>query len=468
MRGLSRKKIVVLLSLAVILFVDCYPLCAQVVDPYPPGPVPDRIILTLEEDPSESYSVSWRTNAFIDTAYAEIAVADPSPDFVEQSQTYEAISTSFQSNNNLSNYHTVTFKDLAPNTLYVYRVGTEGFWSEWFQFQTAHQTREPFSFIYFGDAQNDIKSLWSRAIREAYSTMPKVDFMLHAGDLVNKCNQDEEWGEWFYAGGWIYGMVPSIATPGNHEYYRDMKNQMVLTPHWRSTFAFPQNGPTGFEEVTYVLDYQGTRFISLDSRAALIGPEFMEPQIQWLDSVLANNPYSWTVVTLHHPLYSSKAGRDNPELREHLKPLFDKYQVDLVLQGHDHTYSRGRNMQVGSRMVASDGPVYVVSVSGPKMYDLGLESWVERAASNTQLFQIITVKPDILEYRAYTVTGELYDAFDLVKIPDAPNQLVERLAECVDERLKLPKRFQEGFTEHEKWDYNQRYKAYKARKMKED
>ena len=45
-----------------------------------------------------------------------------------------------------------------------YRVGDGVNWSEWFHFRTASDRPEPFSFIYFGDAQTDLKSLWSRVI----------------------------------------------------------------------------------------------------------------------------------------------------------------------------------------------------------------------------------------------------------------------------------------------------------------
>ncbi|MDN3596949.1 fibronectin type III domain-containing protein [Zunongwangia endophytica] len=67
-----------------------------------------------------------------------------------------------------------------PNTTYVYRVGNgeknDDYWSEWFQIKTAKTgSEEPFSFIYFGDAQNNIKSLWSRVIRSSYRKFPKVD-----------------------------------------------------------------------------------------------------------------------------------------------------------------------------------------------------------------------------------------------------------------------------------------------------
>jgi hypothetical protein len=56
-------------------------------------------------------------------------------------------------------------------------------WSEWFHFRTASTRAEPFSFIYFGDAQNDILSLWSRVLREGYATAPRARFMIHAGDM---------------------------------------------------------------------------------------------------------------------------------------------------------------------------------------------------------------------------------------------------------------------------------------------
>ena len=61
----------------------------------------------------------------------------------------------------------------------------------------------------------------------------------------------------------------------------------------------------------------------------------------------ANNPdIKWIIVTMHYPFYSSPntckesdcAG--NKESRELFHPLFDKYGVDLVLQGHVHNYER--------------------------------------------------------------------------------------------------------------------------------
>jgi 3',5'-cyclic AMP phosphodiesterase CpdA len=136
--------------------------------------------------------------------------------------------------------------------------------------------------------------------------------------------------------------------------------------------------------------------------------------VKWLDDLLAKNPNRWTVLFLHFPLFSSEPGRDNPKVRAALKPLIDKYHVDLVLQGHDHGYARGA---VGKDGPAADdvGTTYAVSVAGPKMYEVGSLPWARKSASRTQAYQVIDVSPSALTYRAYTATGEPLDAVTLQK-----------------------------------------------------
>jgi 3',5'-cyclic AMP phosphodiesterase CpdA len=329
---------------------------------------------------------------------------------------------------------------LAPATKYAYRVGDGNNWSEWFHFSTAGNGPQPFTFIYFGDAQNDIRSMWSRIVREAQSDAPKAAFMLHAGDLVNNANRDAEWGEWFGGGHWLNAMMPSIATPGNHEYEKITNADgdevgRTLSRHWRPSFAFPENGPEGLEESVYWLDFQGVRFISLNSN------EQQEVQCEWVRQVLAANPNRWTIVTFHHPLYSSASGRDNVGLRELWKPIFDEYQVDLVLQGHDHSYARtGLDLPAGTENLGTGvnvkrGPtVYVVSVSGPKQYDVDARPFFKRTASGAQLYQIIHVDRDELQYEARVANGELYDAFTLRKRDGRPNTLIDRVPPTPESR----------------------------------
>ena len=175
------------------------------------------------------------------------------------------------------------------------------------------------------------------------------------------------------------------------------------------------------------------RFISLDSNKA---PEL---QVSWFRKVLEDNPNRWTIVTFHHPVFSPGSDRDNPKIRELWKPLLDEFKVDLVLSGHDHTYARTgqvdaknrTNVPTGSQQAYDPqiGTVYVVSVSGPKMYAITKGKYAKKFAQDTQLYQIIHVNERNLEYRAYEATGELYDTFTLQKRDGMPNLLIEALPE---------------------------------------
>jgi hypothetical protein len=73
------------------------------------------------------------------------------------------------------------------------------------------------------------------------------------------------------------------------------------------------------------------------------------------------------------------------------------------------------------------GTVYVVSVSGPKLYVGEVRDFAKRIAYQTHLFQVITIDEDELRYSALTATGALYDAFTLKKRPGRPNELRELL-----------------------------------------
>ena len=79
----------------------------------------------------------------------------------------------------------------------------------------------------------------------------------------------------------------------------------------------------------------GVRFFALDSN-------YMSPeQLTWLQKELAASGSEWKIAFFHHPLYSS-GGRHGSDaaLRDQLEPIFLKYNVNVVLSGHDHFYER--------------------------------------------------------------------------------------------------------------------------------
>jgi 3',5'-cyclic AMP phosphodiesterase CpdA len=400
-----------------------------------PRPLPDRIVLTWRGDPATTQAVTWRTDTTIAHAVAEVTIAKDQG--AELKGTPVTASTEpLTTDLGPAHYHSAEFTGLTPDTLHAYRVGDGVNWSEWFHFRTASRSAQRFSFVYFGDAQNDLKTHWSRVFREAFREAPRAAFTLHAGDLINNAHRDAQWGEWHGAPAWVNATVPVVPVPGNHEYARldpkDEKAPRLLSMQWRPQFTLPENGPADLAETCYWFDYQGARIIALNSN------EKQEDQVAWLRAVLQTNPQRWTILTFHHPVFSPARNRDNTKLRDLWKPLFDEFRVDLVLTGHDHTYARSGDLTtrttVGTANVPKGynqvydpaiGTVYVVSVSGPKMYAGGNTEWAVRAAEDTQLFQVITIDGGELRYEARTATGRLYDAFTLKKRAGLANELVE-------------------------------------------
>ncbi len=413
------------------------PLAVAPAEAHRPSRLPDRIILSPVADPAHGMAVAWRTSTDAPHGFAQIAAATHGPELRLKAVTLPARTAAHPTDLGPSVCHAVEFADLEPGTRYAYRVGDGANWSEWLQFDTAPAHPGRFQFVHFGDAQNDILSMWSRVVREAGRHAPRAQLMIHSGDLINRGEDDAQWGEWFRAGSFLHAQIPSLPIPGNHEYVKIGEGDAAtsrLAHHWRRQFMLPENGPAGLEETCFSLVWGDTRIVALNSN------EKLAEQAAWLDELLARDRRRWVVCSFHHPIFSAAKNRDNALLRGAWKPVFDKHGVDLVLQGHDHVYGRTGVVAAGdppatienaptgvNRIDATSGTVYVVSVSGPKQYDLSdSHPLMERLGEDTQLFQIIEIEGDELRFESRTAIGALYDGFTLRKRAAGPNELIVR------------------------------------------
>lgn len=407
--------------------------------PYAARTLPDRIVLTPGEDPARTMLVNFRTDMAQGESLAEIAPLLPAPNFGLRAAQVTGTSIATTSENGAARYHKIAFAGLMPDTAYAYRVkGAAGF-SEWHQFRTAKAGAAPVTMIFMGDTQNSILDIGSLAWRRALLQTGNPALMLHAGDLVASRDDlvhDDEWGEWAASGGWALASVPQVPAPGNHEYVDDIRPDgsegKKLGPHWPVMFNLPHNGAAGVRGTSYFADYQGVRIVVLDGTSALeLGTA--EAQARWADGVLAAAPGPWKFVLFHQPIFTCARSKDTPLLKQVWKPVFEKHGVDLVLQGHDHCYGRwtaeagadaAREARAGG---GSQGPVYLVSVAGAKMYGLNDRSgWQpDRVAEDTSLFQTIAIDGARLTLKAFLNTGVLYDGFELVKGADGRNTLAE-------------------------------------------
>jgi hypothetical protein len=406
--------------------------------PYAPRAIPDRVVLTAGADPAHEMAVAFRTDRNQATAEAQIAVALDGPTLERQARTLTGVTRPIDSANGAANYHQVRFTGLEPDRTYAYRVKGAAGWTEWLQFRTAAAAFRPFRFLYLGDTQNGILTYAARVIRQGFAE-GRIALTVHAGDLAaqrDDLDHDDEWGEWNQAGGYNYSQIPQLPATGNHEYVDhilpDGQESRKLGPYWPLQFALPANGVDPVKATTYFVDYQGARFVILDGTAAL-DLNALDQQSRWLDATLAASTAKWNVVLFHQPIFTCARPKDTEKLKAAWKPIFDRRRVDLVLQGHDHCYSRltaeaGREAGRAARAKgATQGPVYLVSVTGSKMYGLNdrARTQPDRTAEDTELFQIVDVNAGKLQFRTYTASGTLYDGFDLERGSDGRNRLKE-------------------------------------------
>ncbi len=422
MQAMIRRFHLPMFAIAVLLYSAT--LVAQ------PATQPQRIILTLTADPAHSMAVTWRSIQAVPQAGVQIAVASPAPTFPKDAATVQATSTAV-ANTELKLSYSAVLKGLKPDTQYLYRVGADGAWSEWNFFRTAQEQPAPFRFLYLGDAQNSIHSMWSHTVRAAYAAAPDARFMVHAGDLVAEGFDDKLWGEWHDSLGFIAATMPSLPVVGNHDLHLaasgdgdgKVKN-IFAAPLWTANFTLPANGPAIPETPgqSYYVDYQGVRFIALDANVWAndsYRPEqrgrVSAAELKWVEELLKTNPNRWTIVVQHQSPYSVGKDRDYDAMRAALVPLFDKYHVDLVLMGHDHCYARTR--RITASKPSANGTIYVISVSGPKMYKVSARhaELMEVVRENTQMYQVIDVAPNRLKFSAYDARGGKVDEFTLEK-----------------------------------------------------
>ncbi|MCK9249933.1 MAG: metallophosphoesterase family protein [Solirubrobacteraceae bacterium] len=424
-----------LLTLAVTAATAVTAAPAVALDPTPSA-VPDRIVLAATERADTTQAVTWRTDAGVGAGRAQIARADGGPTTTVDA-TSDLLPVRFAGWSYGSRHHTATFTGLAPDTTYRYRVGDDGRWSGWRTLRTAPAPDDarPWTFLYFGDAQNEILAKWPPVVRRAFATAPDARLMLHAGDLVNNADRDDQWSEWFATLEGHVDRIPTITTAGNHEYSGDR-----LIRQYRAHFPV---AATAGPMTAFRVDHGGVRFVSMNANDKA---PWLTGQTAFLRDQLRDNPHRWSVVTFHQPVLSNSGDRDNPEVRDAFLPVLREQGADLVLQGHDHTYGRGFvNADRGDDPGVSTGPVFVTSNSGPKHYELSDpadNSWTRNGATRvvgfgrTSTFQTVRVERDRLVYRSYAGAradgatapggvGDVVDAFTVTKGADGRRRVTE-------------------------------------------
>lgn len=247
---------------------------------------------------------------------------------------------------------------LKPGARYVFRITGTGNndTSEVMEFTVPGPKR--FSSLVLGDPQlgsygQDDRTLWSASLEAAEQWIPKADMVIVLGDQVDGVGSEEQVLEtfWYYRTPRQLKERPWIMIRGNHEAAGSAEkffNQQFLE-------TGKKEGEDSF------LTCQDTLILKLDSNNT-----DMEYHQQFIAETVKEHPRKWNIVLMHHSPYSQGTHREDENIkhmREELGPLFEEVNIDLVLSGHDHIYSR-TTPQGGNTVYVTMG-----SSTGNKFYE---------------------------------------------------------------------------------------------------
>lgn len=240
--------------------------------------------------------------------------------------------------------HRAIATGLTAETSYVYRVRSGATLSPTYSIRTAPLPDTPFRMAWIADNQDQRGAPFLSVLTELAAHAP--DAIGHAGDTVQDGNLLGDWQvQWFdpfAAAPWNLGQTtPVLVARGNH----DNTYPPALAYHW-----LPDSG--GW----YAQTIGRTRFIFLDSNW------FVTPQDDFLRAELASpasRDADFRIVVFHKPPYTNLWDNGNyngePYPRDVWTPLFEQYDVDLVINGHAHAYERGRLNGVTYTIVGGAG-----------------------------------------------------------------------------------------------------------------
>lgn len=238
-------------------------------------------------------------------------------------------------------FHGISATGLEPNTKYEYIVGDGvNTFNGTFKTALAKGSKDSFKFVYLADTQvsngTDAKALGANF--EEISKRDDIDFVYLAGDQTNTAADESQWELLFKNSG--------IYPNGGQNMFANKLVTIVQGNHDNNTMNRHINAPAQEGNIVYSFDYGSAKFIMLNLEAARSDANARDKQQAFLRTKVAEAKASgqWTIVGFHKSLYTGAShitDSDIVDARKYWSPIFAELDVDLVLQGHDHVYSRG-------------------------------------------------------------------------------------------------------------------------------
>jgi hypothetical protein len=239
------------------------------------------------------------------------------------------------------------------------------------------------------------------------------DLAAHTGDIAYSQGTYAQFESYFfpYYRAWMRqkAIVPAI---GNHD---DMTAS--ATPY-RQLFVLPRDGasvtyPNNAERF-YSFDYGPAHFIVLDTEAAFQNTSRRQEQIAWLTADLqASQDMPWRIAIFHRPPYNSgtEHGSD-PVVRAAFGPLFEQYNVQMVLNGHEHAYERSVPWRESTNASRQAVTYVVTGGAGAALHAIGRSAWTAFSRSAHNYVRVVISAANVT-LEAVGSNGVVFDRFTL-------------------------------------------------------
>ena len=374
----------------------------------------------VAQDNSTSRTIMWQSDSSEADAVIEYRLTGS-----ENTQSIGATDKVFTDDGSTTYIHEATLTGLTPKTKYEYRVGYgSDRRSDWYSLETAGAS--VYDVLIYPDSQSGDYSQWEEIVKDSAHRNPRTALYISMGDLVDNGEQDYQWRTWLNSIRPLSANVPLATTLGNHEMYTlDWKMREPYA--YLNYFAVPPNGNEIFNRRYYSYDFGDVHYVVLDTMLYESNhednhdthhPDLYDVQVQWLRQDLAANTKKWTVVLMHRdpfqyafdrPGASRDVGFDEEGVL--FMPIFDEFNVDLVLSAHLHSYRNRGHVRNFDR--DASGPLYILTgIAGdarrPKWKEHPLDVYVapDRDKNN---YMTMTVTPNKLIVKAFLPDGTQLD-----------------------------------------------------------
>ena len=254
------------------------------------------------------------------------------------------------------------------------------------------QTIKPFRFVLYGDTRDGHK-MHKKICDAIVKSAPA--FVIHTGDLVASGANDSQWRTFDEITAEMRNKFPFYPARGNHDVGGKGYEAHVVAPN------------TSGGKLYYSFNYGNSHFIALAVDEVSVYKE-KSKQYVWFENDLkeARKKAEHIFVFFHVPPYSIGSHGSDFAVREQLEPLFVRYGVRAVFNGHDHIYYR--TIRNGIPFIVSGGGGAPLYYPDPKKGAIEGDKW-----ERVNHYCIIEVKGESVVSTAYRPDGTVIEKFTI-------------------------------------------------------